>query len=320
MRLRSAALSEADIAFVAAYPEFSPGEIEVLRTFAQRGGGVILSPGQNIDLASYSAALRQLGISGAEAFQFRQSEASRPFILGRVNSRHPVFEPLVHAGSGTLLRARFHKYVRIAPDSSAAVPAAYDSGDPLLIEKSVGAGKVLIYTSTFSTDWTDFPLSGIYVPLLHQLAAYSFSSPATQEQYVVGDVVLLPGASGETWDVRVPGGEVYKVPVNAANIGYFRETERPGHYVAVQGGQRHPFSVNVDPRESVLDERDEEETYAAIVGTRDGLATVPEEAALLLREEEKEQKLWRVVVMLLVSLFATETFLANRSMFRRPNM
>ena len=117
--------------------------------------------------------------------------------------------------------------------------------------------------------------------------------------------------------MRTPDDRVFKVAIDAAGTGFFRETEMPGHYVAALGRASFPFSINVDPRESVLETRDEEEAYVAVVGTSEEVATSPEQAAVLVVEdEERKQKLWRVVLMLIVGLFALETVLANRKVKR----
>lgn len=312
-RLTSSALAGADVVFAAGFPAFSPLEIAALERFATAGGGVILSAGPDTDLENFASALRQLGIAGGQPFEFRQPAAGESFMLGRIDDRHPMFAPFANSGTGATLRPKFRRYVRMIPDSAATVPARYDSGDPFLLERRLGFGRVLAYTSTFSTQWTDLPLSGIFVPLLHHAAAHSFNAPATQEQYLVGEVVTLPGTSGDVWDVRAPDGNVYKVSVGGAESGFFRATDKPGHYVAVRASRRIPFSVNTDPEESLLEVRDEEEAYAAVAARRDAPAPAPEEAALVLQDEEREQKLWRAVIMLLIGLFVLETWLANRS-------
>ncbi len=311
-RLTSSALTDVNVVFAADFPTLSQVEIALLERFATAGGGVILSFGPNTDLEGYASALRQLGIAGDQPMEFRQSEAGEDFLLGRIDDRHPVFAPFARSGTGAMLRPKFRRYVRLIPDSTATVPAAYNSGDPFLLEKRQEAGRLLAFTSTLSTLWTDLPLSGVFVPLLHHAAAHSFETAAAQEQYVIGDVVSLPGTSGDVWDVRAPDGNVYKVDVDEAENGFFRETEQPGHYVAVQESRRFPFSVNTDPAESLLELRDEEEAYAAVAGRPGVLAPTPEEAALVLQDEEREQKLWRAVIMLLIGLFFLETWLANR--------
>jgi hypothetical protein len=86
----------------------------------------------------------------------------------------------------------------------------------------------------------------------------------------------------------------------------------PGHYAAA-GDATRLFSVNVDPRESDLQARDVEEVYAAVVAPPEDTPTTPEEAtAAAVEGEERQQKLWRIVLLVVIALFAAETYLAHR--------
>jgi len=45
-----------------------------------------------------------------------------------------------------------------------------------MIEKKYGMGKVLLFTSSLDSNWSDFPLRPNYLPLLHQ-AVYYLAQP-----------------------------------------------------------------------------------------------------------------------------------------------
>ena len=316
-RLIRAALRNQDVVFLANVAALTEAQTGNLRAFVEQGGSLVISFGQQVDVAAFSGVLRTLGIGRADRVVTPRSVQSVEAIIGQVDLRHPIFELFAASGMGAILRPKFRRYVRVVPDTNAVVVGTYDTDDPFLIERRLGQGKVLVYTSTFSTRWTDFPINELYVPFLYQVARYATSISQMQHQYTVGEVAPVKGRAGDEWDVRTPDGKVFKVAIDASGTGFFRETETPGHYVAALGRDVFPFSVNVDPRESVLETRDEEEAYVAVVGTSEEVATVPEQAAVLVVEdEERKQKLWRVVILLIVGLFAVETVLANRKVKR----
>ena len=190
----------------------------------------------------------------------------------------------------------------------------FDSGDPFLLEKEIGQGRVLVYTSSLSPTWTDFPINEMYVPFLYQLVKYALTANEVKKEYVVGEPVLFEGNPGEEWDVRGPGNTLYKVDVDEMGQGFFRETEQPGHYYAArEGGDQVVFAVNVDPVESYLTSRNAEEAYGAVVPPPEEVPVTVEEARLMeIDDEERQQKFWRYVILLMVLLYATETFVANR--------
>lgn len=314
--LQRAAIRDPDIVIVANFASCTEAEIATLLRVARRGGSVILSFGDQTSPQAWSAALQKLGIGTSDRVVTPRASQGSDAIIGQVEERHPVFDAI--ASGGGILRPVFRRYLRVEPDSGASVLATYDTGDPLLLERRVGQGTVLVYTTSFSTQWTDFALHELYLPFLYQMALYAYSPSGAQHNYAVGAPVPLRGRVGEEWDVQAPDGNVFRVVVDSSGTGFFRETGIPGHYAAARARETFFFSVNVDPRESLLETRNEEEAYAAIAARDDEVATVPEEAALLVRDEEKEQKLWRVVIIVLLVLFVVESHLASRTM-RRSN-
>lgn len=312
-RLTRGILRGYNVVFLTAPGNLTSSHTEALRDFVSSGGTLIVSPGDRSEVASLSRLLTTLGVGQAsEIIDARRVQATDA-IIGEVELRHPIFEVFAGSGRGAILQPRFRRYLRLVPDSAAAVRARFDTADPMLVERRLGAGKVLAYTSTFNTAWTDFPLDESYVPFVYQLARYAVESGAARHQYTVGDVVALSGQPAQVWDVRTPEGNVFQVQNDSTGVGFFREASLPGHYVAVQGTRRFPFSVNVNPAESDLQARDAEEVYAAVVPPSEDVATTPEQAtALAIEDEEKQQKLWRVLLLLAIALFAAETFLANR--------
>ena len=310
-RLSRSGLRGQNVVFVANVGALTGAQTAALRAYVEEGGSVVLSFGERTNVQALSSTLQTLGVGTARDVVTARSLQSVEAIIGEVDRRHPIFEPLAASGSA-ILRPTFRRFVRVVPDSGAVVLGKFDTDDPFLIERRLGRGKVLVYTSTFSTQWTDLPINELFVPFVYQLAKYGLSTSDTRRQFTVGEVVPLAGAPGAEWDVRTPDGNVFKVTNDSTGTGFFREAEVPGHYVAAQGSIRFPFSVNVDPRESVLEARDEEEVYASVVAPSDEVAKTPEAAALVVEDAEKEQKLWRYLIFLVIGLFVLETVLANR--------
>lgn len=314
-RLTRGILRGYNVVFLTAPGALTSSQVDALRNFMEAGGTLVVSAGDRPQVTALSGLLTSLGIGSATEVVNARAAQATDAIIGEVDLRHPIFEVFAGSGRGAILQPRFRRYLRVVPDSAATVLARYDTADPMLLERRVGSGKVLVYTSTFNTAWTDFALDESYVPFLYQLAKYAIESGATRHQYTVGEVVALRGQPEQVWDVRTPDGDVFQVQNDSTGAGFFREAAVPGHYVAVQGTRRFPFSVNVNPMESNLEARDAEEVYAAVVPPSDDVALTPEQAtALAIEDEEKQQKLWRVILLLILALFLAETFLANRKL------
>jgi len=311
--LSPAYLRDYQVVFLANISSLSPGRLTALRQYVNEGGNLVLSFGERTDINMFSDHLQLLGIGRIEETVLARSVQAYEAIIGEVDLRHPVFSIFAGSGTGAILKPKFRRYMRVIPDSGAVVLGRYDTDDAFLIEHSMGDGKVLVYTSTLNTNWTDFPVNEMYVPFVYQMVQYMLSSGGERYLYEVGDVVPVRGNPGDEWDVRTPAGDVFKVIIDAFGQGYFRETEDPGQYVAAVGRSQFFFSVNIDVRESELAYRDQQEVYAAIVPPTEDLTTSPERAeTMAFEDEESRQKLWRYVLLLILGLFAFETYYANR--------
>ena len=312
-RLGAGGLQGQDVVFLANVATLTSAQASDLRRYAENGGSVIVSFGDAVDLPAFSQRLRELGVGTASGIVTPRLLQGTEAIIGEVDLRHPIFSVFAGAGAGAILRPTFLRYVDVQPDSAATVLGRYDTGDPFLIERRLGPGRVLLYTSTFNTDWTDFPIDESYIPFVYQLAAYATRRSETQRQFQVGEVVAVVGRPGETVDVRAPGNRLFKLAISESGTGFFRETEMPGQYVAATGGAPFYFSVNVDPAESELDVRDVNEAYAAVVPPSDSARTSAQAGGSAdVTDEEAQQKLWRYFILLVIALFVLETILANR--------
>jgi hypothetical protein len=312
-------LQQHEVVFLANQTTASSAEETALRRFVEEGGTLVISPGDQVDLAALNRLLVAFGVGRIETVVDARGELGYETIIGEVDMRHPIFQPFAGSGAGAILRPTFRRFARLTPSPETTVIGRFDSGDVFLAERGVGSGRVLFYASTFSTSWTDLPLDEMYVPFLYQLAEYGAQLGEEQHIFRVGEAVALSGTPSETVEVRDPDGRLFPVTLDEQGQGYFRETTVPGHYAAAGTDETRLFSVNVDPRESNLQRRDVEEMYATVVAPPDDAPTTPEEAAAAAVEtEERDQKLWRILIMTVIALFALETYLAHRGTSGSP--
>ena len=310
--VNTSSLRDQQVVFIASAAP-SASEITALQRHVDEGGGLVISFEDEVDISAYNRLLGSLGIGRISELVRSRTELGYDAIIGEVDLKHPVFSVFAESGSGAIFRPRFRRFARVQPDSSAIVLGRYDSGEPFLIEKEVGKGRVLLYTSSLSPIWTDFTINEMYIPFLYQLVKYALSANAVKQEYVIGETVRLEGRPGEELDVRAPGDQLFKVVIDESGQGFFRETEVPGHYTAAGAGAQVTFSVNVNPEESFLAAKDAEEAYGAVVPPPDEVPMTVEEARLVeLDDEERQQKFWRFVIFLMLLLFVLETIIANR--------
>ena len=306
-------LNNYDVVFLTNESSLTNQQVILLKEFVEEGGGIIISFGGRVNLKQFSRNLSELGIGSlGERVAVRTLQLPNA-IIGEVDLKHPIFSIFAKSGTGDIFRPKFREYVKVIPDTNAVVIGKYDTDDAFMIERILGKGKILVFTSTFNTEWGDFPVNEIYLPFVYQLAKYVLASSERKNSFVVGEAVSLHSVPGDEWEVNAPGENIFKVTIDETGTGYFRETEVPGNYKAVHGDEHRYFSVNVEARESDLTSKDEAEVYTAV--TRPINKGENEVKLANLRnivEEEKNQKLWRYILLFIIALFLFETFFANR--------
>ena len=122
------------------------------------------------------------------------------------------------ARAGKFDDVKFYQVVRIDAGKD-RVLAKLTDGTPLLVEKKIGAGRLLIFASPFDNIANDLPLHASFVPFVEQSALYLSGAESSPAQYSVDSFVDLKNggeiiASGrEAGAITCGGGENAGVPI-----------------------------------------------------------------------------------------------------------
>ena len=286
----------------------SDARAAVLRRYAEGGGDVLW-------VLRDVAAAQGLGAAvGGEVPEVAEAESKNYALLARVETNHPLFAPFAEARFGDFTKIHFwkHRKLNVPESPGVRVVASFDSGDPFLVEHSVGRGRVLVMTSGWHPADSQLALSTKFVPLLEGLVRRKDGADV-EAQYVVGEPVALPQAPPDSPKGAVRGPDGRRVELAAAATT-FGGADRPGVYRMELAGGEVPLAVNVSPDESRTAPVAVEELEQW--GARLGTEVVPEEFAarqrqLQILELENRQKLWRWLIVAVLGLLAAETALAG---------
>jgi hypothetical protein len=141
-----------------------------LAEFVERGGGLVVFTGDRV-VPDGARGLEAAGIGVGEVLG-PASATELPWRLERWEAKHPVFKPFGDPEHGDLRRPRFTSITRITPAPEARVLATFRGGEPALLERTKGRGKVLWFTSACDRAWGDWPRGRMYLPMLHQMLSY----------------------------------------------------------------------------------------------------------------------------------------------------
>jgi len=145
------------------------------------------------------------------------------------------------------------------PDAARVIVRLGDQ-TPLLLEKRIGEGRVMLFTSGLDNLTNDFPLAPAFVPFIEQTARYLAGSERQGGARLVDAYLELRNAKERRPKENAPGVEVTdpqgKRPLTlgeAASAQSFQLTEAGYYQIRLADGRQDEVGVNPDPKESNLD-------------------------------------------------------------------
>jgi len=283
-----------------------------LSRFAIEGGGLFIALGPSATWPSHAA-------SAAPAIPADTVDRTTgtPLRLGGLEYSHPVFELFRAPRSGDFSAARFYEY-RAVTQPVGQVLARFDDGAPALLERKVGAGRVLMWTSSLDMDWGDMPVKPVFLPFVSTVTNYLADYTEAPASLTVGQVVPAPRRLGGKLSTASRGNTIAVAPSGSrvsvdTEDGALELAEQGFYDVRTLGAgadSATTLAVNVDLDESDLTPMDPRELQAAVAGRAPG---APGSMARPTAESQAQaQRLWWYLLVAGGLLLAGETLLSNR--------
>ena len=173
-----------------------------------------------------------------------------------------------------------------------------------MVSRPHGKGRVVLLATSLDRDWTDLPLSPVYLPLMERVIR-SLSGSLDGEftsRRLVGEPVRFPRHAAPPLRVSNPAGGVSEPAVSDEGVVVYEATELPGVYRASDAeGRRWDFTLVCDPRESDLRTLEPPESMVQPASRGPVTAAVT----------GRELALW--LAMLALAAFALESLLAAKT-------
>jgi len=323
--LQSSDLEDVSVVFIndAPYPDGSLGR--ALRELVDSGGGLIVALGELSDPESWQSD------SAADLIPVFGDAVDRNTELGGTlasfDVNHPVFEVFKTPRSGDFTSSTFYRYRGLQVGPPDTILASFDDGAVAISERSVGDGRVLVWTSTLDTYWNNIPQQPVFLPLAHQLAKYAAGYTESPSWYFTGEAIALTNSGGG----RLPNGTEITLSshsgdastthtVGEANGGLTLEAQ--GFHDLIWSEElrerRVTVASNLDRRESDLTPLDADELAAAVRWRVDSDSSGESVIAATPEERETRQAFWWYLLIGVFLLLIGETTLSNRLAIARP--
>ncbi|HEV8332146.1 MAG TPA: BatA domain-containing protein [Steroidobacteraceae bacterium] len=207
-----------------------------IKEYVAAGGSVLATLGTNSSLDAGPL------LEGWRIGEPEQRSAS----VGEIATTHPV---LRDAGDWHSVRFFRHRSVEIGKNDKVLI--TYEGGTPLLIERTIGAGHMLVLTAPVDREWNDLAIHPLFVHFIAEAARYLVRGDASAASTTVGSVVL-------TGLTAVGGGQIFD-PRGERVLGLAQTAaadrlipDQTGFYEIRGNDGVRWVAVNVDARESDL--------------------------------------------------------------------
>jgi hypothetical protein len=203
--------------------------------------------------------------------------------------------------------------IKVDPGQSHVI-ARLTNQAPLLLEKQVGEGRVIVFTSTFDNIGNDLPLHNSFVPFVEETARYLGGQQDRSTNVAVDSYIELRSAKerGAAIDVTEPDGTHPLSLTDATTTQTFQVTREGFYEIHRANGRQEMVAVHADRRESDLTPLPEETLalwkntgLGPDVPSGDGSSTGADAQA-------RPWSLWRYALLLVLIIAIIESVLASR--------
>jgi hypothetical protein len=233
--------------------------------------------------------------------------------VGEADAAHPSMRD-ANSWEGT----KFFYAAAVDP-GNARVVARLADGTPLLVDKQLGEGHVLLFASGFDNLTNDLPVNPAFVAFVDQTAKYLSGEERARGARVVDSFVQLrnpvnresgAAASKATVDIVGPDGKRPLTLKEAAAAESFQLARAGFYQIQFANGRDALIAVNPDPRESDLATIPDDVLKLWTGATGTGSAETATESAA--QAENNVSSLWWWVMLLILGVALAESGLASR--------
>ena len=255
-QLSSVNLNQFDVAFVISSENLvSP---ERLKQFVEKGGGLFLFPGSETSEENFQKLLNQLNLPSVQGTFGEKENRNDVVNFDKTEFNHPVFQNIFTEGVKRNIESpEINHHLRIASEGKGTTIVSLMNGSSFLSEYKVGNGKVFLCNTSPVLSWSDFPLKGIFPPLINKSVFYLASKNGTEEKYYAGEIIDINISNRSISQVKIKRPDNTEEFINPGDITstdffVYGNTDFTGIFKVYSGEELiDEVPVNHNPLESV---------------------------------------------------------------------
>jgi von Willebrand factor type A domain/Aerotolerance regulator N-terminal len=301
--------------------------------FVESGGGLLIAPGDRLDADALNERLGRDGKGWlpARIGPLKGDPAKRQSVAHPAPRTFdgPALGPLGQGEAPALGEADLFAYRVLEPAPGASVAARLDTGDPWVVERPYGKGRVAILAGAIDAEGGTLPVNPDFVPWAHELIAHLAAGAEGPRSIKPGEPLTFdldpsPSPSVKALTLTTPSGATVELPV--ARLGQtarvrHAETSEPGIYrLALPGPPGSSLYAAVSGDDLEADPTPLEAAEAEVLAQGWPLAFDADPARLadhlLAADRARRNEFWHGLILAALAALCVEVWL-TRQMARR---
>jgi len=293
-----------------------------LKNFIQNGGRVVILPGINSSVISFSKAIESLGLNTINGVTGSKDTKSSFTRFREIDFNHPIFSGIFSEKVQKKIESpKIFQSFNYKSTLNGKEIISLENNYSFLAEEKIGNGVVLLFTSAIDLSWSELPLKPIFVPMINRIALYANSNNSNLD-FLAGEEIQFKPFKRITGQLKIqtPDGKeiVYSSEnfvTDFVNLGKF---ETAGNYKVFEDDKLIGIiSINIDARESNLSKLEEKqlEKFAEVSFPASRLKILGSEKnpAEVISQERYGTELWKLFLILSIICLVLEMIIARSS-------
>ncbi|MDD3557935.1 MAG: BatA domain-containing protein [Melioribacteraceae bacterium] len=247
-------LNEFDVLFIiAGKEEYSYKDL--LEDYLKTGGKIVIIPSSNAEQVYLNDLMQRFDL-GTIVSLVELSREEKPIKADSFDELHPMFTNLFETEKRDFNPPEFYKYFRTKNSPSSGKIISFEDKSPFLLQKKDNSGALFLFTSSLTLDWNDFPLKGLFAPLIIKSVFYLTQQKEIEEKIIAGMPVSVDLRKKNSPQIKVSGPDdmvefITSDTLTCSGFLQYNNTSNRGFYKFYSGDKLIDFkAVNVDKKES----------------------------------------------------------------------
>lgn len=315
-----------DVVVLLGARHISPAFVQRLRASIEAGGSALVMPDAEDESEAFSTVLlRGLGFPNPAGRNGSPGNAGKFTSFSAIDFDHPLFRGMFASrdkeNKPVVESPHLYAAVRLRASETAQQVIGTSAGDAFLLDQKLGLGRVLALAVAPNLQWSDFPMKGLFVPLINRSIYYLAAKDEYSFDGIIGkafDLVVREPHHTGVFDLFAPSGKASRVTPKALSSGssfLFDDLEEAGVYsLSSSGAPVRTISMNIDQAESRMEKVDGKERDAFYSSTglaRPNMLSRGSNITKTVAEARFGVELWKFMIVLAIVCAIAEMLLAR---------